>query len=344
MRLAGRAKAGFYPTPLSVVERIIHFIKPCPEPVEGPGPGPWKILDPCCGLGDPLKRIAEHTGAESYGIELDRQRAAVAKEKLTHVICSDALSARISPGAFSLIFLNPPYDHDEKSRLEHRFLVQATAWLALRGLLIYLIPQGRYHANTLRYLASWYENVRLFRFPEEEYWRFKQTVLFAVKKQRAFFDPTQHEQMKARLQGDLPELPQQDTPVYTLPPVLIHNGFIFRSSEVIPEEALPEIATQGAWQIPEMKENLEPGEARRSIQPLMPLRQGHLAQLIAAGFINNQVLEKDGTHLLIKGRTVKSTVKLAGADEDTTIERDVIRTTIMAIDEKGRIIEIGEGG
>lgn len=115
MRLAGRAKAGFYPTPSPVVDRIITFIKPGTENIEGPwtehlegsspepGTAPCperatesaarrlRILDPCCGLGDPLKRIAAHTGAESCGIELDRQRAAAAKEKLTRVIPTDEI-------------------------------------------------------------------------------------------------------------------------------------------------------------------------------------------------------------------------------------------------------------
>jgi hypothetical protein len=76
----------------------------------------------------------------------------------------------------------------------------------------------------------------------------------------------------------------------------------------------------------------------------MPLRQGHLAQLIAAGFINNQVLEKGRKKLLIKGRTVKETVMMPSSDEETKIERDVIHTTIMALDERGRFMEIGEGG
>lgn len=341
MRLAGRAKAGFYPTPSSVVDRIITFIKPCPEPVEGPGP--LRILDPCCGTGDPLKKIAGHTGAESYGIELDRQRAATAREKLTHVISTDALSARISAGAFSLLFLNPPYDQDERGRLEHRFLVQATACLAPKGLLIYLIPQTRYHANTLRYLSSWYENIRVYRFPDDEYRRFKQTVLFGVKRQKAMLDPSLLEQIRKGVAGDLPELPEAVSPLYVLPPHVPSHGLLFRPAEVSPEEALPDIETEGAWQIQEVRENLEPRGTTQSVQPLMPLRQGHLAQLIAAGFINNQVLEKDGRHLLIKGRTVKSVVKMSGGDEDTTIERDVIHTTIMAIDERGRVIEIGEG-
>jgi len=336
MRLAGKAKAGFYPTPLSVVERIITSIKPAA--------GPVRMLDPCCGLGDPLQKIAQHAGAESYGIELDRQRAELSKEKLHCVIRGDALTARVSPGAFSLLFLNPPYDQDERKRLEYRFLVQATAWLAPRGLLIYLIPHGRYHANTLRYLASWYESLRLYRFPDDEYQRFKQTVLFAVKKARASFDLTQQEQLKAALNVALPVLPEEASAVYSVPAAPVEHELVFRSSEISPEEAFPEIDTHGVWQLPEVKENLEPRMAARPVCPLMPLRQGHLAQLIAAGFINNQVLEANGKRLLIKGRTVKESMEIPSGDEDTTIERDVIRTSIMALDERGQIIEIGEGG
>lgn len=340
MRLAARAKAGFYPTPPSIVERITGWIKPGPEPAEGAGS--LRVLDPCCGLGGPLAQIAEYTGAKSYGIELDRHRAATSEERLSCVLRADALTARVSANAFSLLFLNPPYDQDERSRLEHRFLLQSTSWLAPRGLLIYIIPQGRYHEVTLRCLASWYEGIRIFRFPDEEYRRFKQTVLFGMKKPRASPDPALMEEMQIKLYRALPELPVQSTPVYSLPPVS-SEGLLFRSGEVGPEEALPEIDHHGVWQMLEVKENLEPGETKEIVRPLMPLRQGHLAQLIAAGFINNQVLEKGGKRLLIKGRTVKSAVKLPAEDEKTEIERDVIRTTITALDEKGRWIEIGEG-
>jgi len=340
MRLAARAKAGFYPTPPSVVERITGWIRLSSEPAEGPCL--LRVLDPCCGLGGPLEQITEYTGAKSYGIELDRHRASNSEERLTAVLRADALTARISVNAFSLLFLNPPYDQDERSRLEHRFLLQSTSWLAPKGLLIYIIPQGRYHEVTLRHLTSWYEGIRIFRFPDQEYGRFRQTVLFAVKRPRAALDPNLLEQMRATLRGELPELPVEGSPVYSLPPVS-GESLLFRSGEVGPEEALPEIDHHGVWRMPEVAENLEPGKSRETVRPLMPLRQGHLAQLIAAGFINNQVLEKNGKRLLIKGRTVKSAVKLPAEDENTEIERDVIRTTITALDEKGRWIEIGEG-
>ena len=36
---------------------------------------------------------------------------------------------------------------------------------------------------------------------------------------------------------------------------------------------------------------------------LMPLRQGHMAMLVAAGFLDNLCLEADGRRILVKGRT-----------------------------------------
>ncbi len=40
----------------------------------------------------------------------------------------------------------------------------------------------------------------------------------------------------------------------------------------------------------------------------MPLRRGHLAMLVAAGFLDNLCLEANGHRLLVKGRTAKELV------------------------------------
>ena len=37
----------------------------------------------------------------------------------------------------------------------------------------------------------------------------------------------------------------------------------------------------------------------------MPLRRGHIAMLVAAGFLNNLVLEGDGRRILVKGQHVE---------------------------------------
>jgi type I restriction-modification system DNA methylase subunit len=50
MRLEAQAKAGFYPTPPKVVEIIQTWIGE-------KKPGLRRLLDPCCGTGEPAAQI-----------------------------------------------------------------------------------------------------------------------------------------------------------------------------------------------------------------------------------------------------------------------------------------------
>ena len=79
----------------------------------------------------------------------------------------------------------------------------------------------------------------------------------------------------------------------------------------------------------------------------MPLRKGHLALLIAAGMLNNVVLSQNGERLLVKGRTLKELVPVESADEDTEVQREVIRTSVVVLDLDTGALQIvgqGEGG
>jgi hypothetical protein len=72
----------------------------------------------------------------------------------------------------------------------------------------------------------------------------------------------------------------------------------------------------------------------------MPLRKGHLAMLIAAGFLNNLVLEANGRRVLVKGRTYKEFV-LAESTEESETYREVLRTSVVALDlQTGEIMDI----
>ncbi|MEK6921889.1 MAG: DUF6094 domain-containing protein, partial [Nanoarchaeota archaeon] len=164
MRLEGKSKAGFYPTPLNMVERICSFIK------HSNGSGNYRILDPCCGTGEPLEYIAKFLNIkETYGIEIDKKRAGISKTRLLKAIHESYTNARIPERAFSLLFLNPPYDTDEDfRRLEHKFLIDTTKYLVSGGLLIYVISHYRLIQRTSRYLAWWYKDIKVMRFPDEE--------------------------------------------------------------------------------------------------------------------------------------------------------------------------------
>ena len=103
MRLAAQAKMGYYPTPPSVVSLLADIL------IRN-GKGNIKLLDPCAGEGSAVKQIGETLSAETYGIELDTERGKIAKENLNQCLVTDYIATRISNHAFSLLYLNPPYD------------------------------------------------------------------------------------------------------------------------------------------------------------------------------------------------------------------------------------------
>ena len=77
----------------------------------------------------------------------------------------------------------------------------------------------------------------------------------------------------------------------------------------------------------------------------MPLRRGHLAVLIAAGFLNNILLEADGRRVLVKGRTYKESVPVESGDPEVEIEREVLRTSVVALDlHTGRFDVVQQNG
>ena len=149
MRLAAQAKGGYYPTPERVVDLIAELIH-TPTGNYYRNMETLRILDPCCGAGDALQRLAggldgpDAMSIETYGIELHRDRAQEAEERLDHVLAADLFATSIANGAFGLLYLNPPYDFDgEQKRAEHAFLTQTTRYLAESGLLVFIVPRQR---------------------------------------------------------------------------------------------------------------------------------------------------------------------------------------------------------
>ena len=59
MRLEAQAKAGFYPTPPNVVDIIKTWIGE-------KKPDLRRLLDPCCGTGEPAAGIAVAAGCDAY--------------------------------------------------------------------------------------------------------------------------------------------------------------------------------------------------------------------------------------------------------------------------------------
>ncbi|MCA9962863.1 MAG: methyltransferase, partial [Anaerolineales bacterium] len=300
-RLANIEVAGFYVCPSSVIDIILtHII----------APHDGRILDPCAGEGAALVTFAEKLGLDLFGVELHEGRAKAAREVVNQLTASQAtadehtirilhdsyLNLITSQGGYNLLYCNPPYDHDdEDGRLEYQWLVHTRPWLQPGGLLVWVVPQHmlRFRKAT-RYLLSWYDQVQIYRFPDETYERFKQIVLFGVLRPKATAPDGEMVEQVAQLAAGkemLLPLTAVSEPTYTLPPLIVkHSAFKFRSQFVDPADALAEARQLGASTKTAWQEHLDLNGANVPLRPLTPLKIGHMNSVIAAGHLNNQVL------------------------------------------------------
>jgi predicted RNA methylase len=334
MRLEAQAKAGFYPTPPKVVDIIKTWIG---EKMAGPR----RLLDPCCGTGEPAAQIAAAAGCDAYGIEINTERAQAAKRILTKIVAGDLFSVRARPGAFSILYLNPPYDFDaEDGRTELSFLKHTLPYLAPRGLLLFVVPQKRITNRIARVLSAYFEDLKVRKFPAGEFQAYGQIIITGLKKARAEINGEVLASLSQISTMDLPEMVRKE---FSLSVPAVARDFFIRSSEFGPDELAEELKASFLWKEPALGLIEEEEQTRPAIQPLMPPRKAHLAMLIAAGLINNQVLEANGRSLLIKG-TAKKVIDRFEEETEKGIkitERERIVTQINAFDLKtGEYLQI----
>lgn len=208
-RLANVEKAGYYPLPPTITAMVASHIE---TPQRG------RILDPCAGEGQALLTLADRLNLEPFGIELHEGRAKKAREAVekwineqpdsqeppTRLLHDSYLNLATTRGGFNLLFLNPPYDRDDEyGRLEYQWLVRTRPGLQKGGLLIWVVPQHLLGLRkATRYLLSWYEQIRLYRFPDDLYDRFKQIVLFGVHRTKSVaLDAGSVEQLVSQASG-----------------------------------------------------------------------------------------------------------------------------------------------
>ena len=244
-------------------------------------------------------------------------------------------SAGIANGAFGLLYLNPPYDDDagEEKRTEHAFLRHCTRYLAEHGLLVFVVPRRRL-AESARYLASHYARLRCWAFPDPEREAFDQVVVTGTRKAEVQCDQYSAVRLQECMEGNVEELTRQRYPVYNAR-ATGGGEVLFATRTIDPAAAAAESRRSGLWVSTTVTDALWPAEDGRT-RPLMPLRRGHLAMLVAAGFLDNLQLEADGSRILVKGRTSKEML-LVETTPEKEVYRERLRTTVVALD-----LDIGE--
>ena len=63
----------------------------------------------------------------------------------------------------------------------------------------------------------------------------------------------------------------------------------FLGFDIDPDDAIEMINSKGIWTDRRIMDEIFTPTAAQEVRPLMPLKKGHLALLIASGFINNQI-------------------------------------------------------
>jgi len=319
-------RAGFFASPPSVVTRIVKLIKPLSQAQLQDGGLSFRALDPCCGYGAALHQVAGALSLFSYGVELNRERADGAKRVLTQALYLDYRLMRSVDEAYSLLYLNPPYDYDmESGRLEYAWLKETTKFLTQNGLLVFVVPRSILsHERVRRYLSDNYENLTAYRFQDPEYAIFKQIVIFGNRRKPSPDQDTEH-WLYSLLDSNMDELPESGPAIFPLIGVKDKVTFYFRSKDIPLDDLLDEanaggVATTQAW-----RDLMTPRQANTALRPVMPLKHGHLSQVIAAGMMNNLPLSDGDTSIIIKGQSFKTKKVVDDETRELTSEESASR-------------------
>lgn len=308
-------KNGYFPTDENTLGRILSALDI--------GAATLRAFDPCCGEGVALAEVKHHLetcGAkvQALGVEYDAERAWHAKELLDTVLHSDINDVSCTPRSMSLLFLNPPYgdvvadkaqtgESAKGQRLEKIFFRRTFGSLRFGGVLVLIVPHYVLDAEFASVIARNFERVQCFMAPEE---RFKQAVLFGVRKRSDRPDPMVTKQLEAFGRGEhldalLPEVWAGEP--YSVPQAdLADTEWRFQAVRIDAPQLAAELLRLAAYTLwPTFATHF--GQVQRAHRrPLRAMRPWHLALALAAGQICGEVHAGDGRVLLIKGDTFKS--------------------------------------
>ena len=341
-RIESVAKAGYYPTPPRVTTLIASAMNAHPK--RRSNRRGCRILDPCCGDGEAAATVTHKVKnlgllPTTYGVELNKERAQAARSTLDEVLNCDFFHTTIAHDSFDLLWLNPPYDLESPEgtarRTETAYLKRCIPYLKKEsGILVFIIPKNAL-ADSASTISREFRNIHCLDFPRPERDNFGQIAVTGVRKPQPLPNPELTLQLRNISWGETSIRNIADPPStwhLTFPRESHEPGdILFASQRIDVELALAEAASKGILSAPSVRERFWPTR-QLTTRPILPLRQGHIALMTAAGFLDNQVLTgaEDQDDLIIKGRTYKESIETARSLNSKT-ETEVMRTTIRSL-------------
>jgi len=265
--------------------------------------------------------MLEGTQSRRYGIEMDANRSEQARNLGIETLQASTFDVRSPAEAFSLLYLNPPYDFEigetSNQRLELAFLEHTYRWLKPGGVLVFVIPQPQLRVCA-RILSEHFADLAVYRLSDPASVQYKQVAVLGVRRKRhqhlrdsALLDCVRWLEMLAT-KSDVELLGEASGIRYDIPasgPVtLTHIGIPL--DEV--EDLLPESAAYR-----QASRVLLPKQRDVRGRPLTPLHGGHVGLLCTAGMLNGVFGEGDDRHIA-HWRSVKFTDHWEEEEEDGT--------------------------
>lgn len=314
-------RLGYFRTDDETTARITNALRPA-ELADGEV---VCMLDPCCGEGIAELHIAHALGAVTFGVEYDEDRYQKACSRLDHTLNADALSGTVTSQAWaSVILFNPPYGDAPKSdekeaakRLEALFWERWAAKLKRGGVMVAILPTTLFHRSRgiVRAMSHFFsgQRVEIYRAVDPTY---KQVVIIGYRRSKS--DETEP---NYKLKSDLLKIASDELEVPVIPERLA-EPFIVPASRlpdqwdaVVLSESMVRaaMAAEDGSAIAQIEAELAMSQHRYTQnRSVVPLRQGHIPQLLAAGGLDGILQDQDAT-LLVKGA-----VRRVGSQETTT--------------------------
>jgi hypothetical protein len=309
------------------------------------GPG-CSILDPCAGRGDAVLQLGAGLGLQPdhlWTVELDGGRSAELAQRGTNHLWAAAQHVGCTAGAFSLLYLNPPYDDEigGGQRTELAFLIRCTYLLRTQGVLCLVIPQRvldrDWDDSLQRYLLQHYRDVAVLEPKERPY---DEIVVFGVRRSGVL----SADASKGLTWTSIP--PKQDGepvgPVYLVPEA--PGPKVWKQTAPSEEEILELLKRS-----PLQRQFAEP-EPQTFARPPLPLSVGHRALLLAGGMLDGRVAPPGEPPHVVRGtarkeRYISSETHEESEDGKTTsktVWSERIELVIRVATPEGRIITVGK--
>lgn len=302
--IGNKLLSGFYATPLSqgqIIKDMLEFKEPT------------TILDTTCGEGEILAFLQQDNPmTKSFGVEIEKGRALKAQQVLDVCIHAPIESCIITNNIFGLVWCNPPYDMQlagigdtETERKEYTELSRATRYLKGNGIMVYLIPSYRFTDQKIaRLLATYFDEVQIARFDDEDYDAYKQCVFIGRKKlaRSKTYNETLFNQLmllgnEEYVRSEVQTLSELESFGRSWPvPAAVQDVPLFYSRLEPKENLIAPIRENKGFQV--FKERTKPRDTSLNGQPIINIAQGQLALLLAAGMVNGIIGKEDTLHAL----------------------------------------------